>query len=158
MKVLGVRTSPSEVRYAVLSKSTDGTILFENMNGESKLLFPAECTQNEQKLFWLYQELERVIRLYPDIEKIGIKSNEYGRGGESSASRDAAYFDAVVFLYAGSKNISVESKLYRSIGMTRKTVKNAIEERIGRTNQYWDEKIADAIAVALHFIGANDAN
>lgn len=153
MMVLGVRTSPSTVRYAVLD--CNGTaVSLVNADLENKLDFPADCRSIEQKLHWFQQELERVLRQYPGIERIVIKANEYGRGGETAASREAAYFDAVVLMTAGTRQLPVAVKLYRGIGTRRNEVKTYAEINVGTTNRYWNEQMADAVSAA--WSGRND--
>lgn len=145
--ILGVRTAPTTVRYAVLD--WDGTTAsFVNADKENKLDFPSDCQNIEQKLHWLQQELDRVLRQHPGVKKIVIKANEYGRGGEKAASREAAYFDAVVLMVAGKKPLPVEMKLYRTIGTRRNEVKAFAETNVRRTSRYWNEQMADAVAAA----------
>lgn len=147
MQILGIRTAPASIRYAVLDwDGQDAT--FTNADGENKLDFPADIRSIEQKLHWLHQELERVLRQYPQIERIVIKANEYGRGGEKASSREAAYLDGIVLLLAGQRDLPVETKLYRNIGTRRNEVKNFAETRVGTSSRYWNEQMADAVAAA----------
>jgi hypothetical protein len=145
--ILGVRTSPKTVRYAVLDFS-NATISFINANEENKLDFPADLQNIEQKLSWFYQEMERVLRKYPSISKIVIKANEFGLGQEKMSSREAAYFDAIVFLVAGDRHLPVEVKFYRAIGTRRDGIKGFAETHVGKTDLYWNEQIADAASAA----------
>ena len=147
MQVLGIRTAPATIRYAVLN--WDGTTAsLINADTENKLDFPADCQSIEQKLSWLYQELKRVLRQHADIETIVVKANEYGRGAEKAASREAAYFDAVALLVAGERRIPVEMRLYRAIGTKRTEVKAFARTNVGATISHWNEQMADAIAAA----------
>lgn len=147
MMILGVRTSPTTVRYAVLN-CNGAAVSLVNADSENKLDFPADCRSVEQKLYWLHQELDRVLRQYSGIERIVIKANEYGRGGEKATSREAAYFDAVVLMIAGTRQLPVAVKLYRTIGTRRNDVKTFAATNVGTTNRYWNEQMADAIAAA----------
>jgi len=147
MQILGIRTAPGKVRYAVINwNGTTASLV--NSKTENKLNFPADCRNIEQKLYWLLQELERILRQSPGIGKIVIKANEYGRGGEKSASRKAAYFDAVVLMVAGKKPLPVDVKLYRTIGTRRNEVKTFAQAKVGSTTRYWNEQMADAVAAA----------
>jgi len=92
MMILGIRTSPTTVRYAVLD-CNGASVSLVNADSENKLDFPADCRSIEQKLHWLHQELDWVLRQYPGIERIVIKANEYGRGGEKASSREALQDD-----------------------------------------------------------------
>jgi Holliday junction resolvasome RuvABC endonuclease subunit len=145
---LGIRTSPTTVRYAIVD-CDDGSPNFVNAHSENKLDFPQGKDRIEQKLHWLSQELERIFRLYPDIDGIAIKTNEYSRRAEKANNRNAAYFDGVVLAFAGKENIPVETKLYRSMDINRENVKSVVETKIGQSNKYWNEQMADAAAAAL---------
>jgi len=147
MMILGVRTSPTTVRYAVLEHNGT-TISLINSDSENKLDFPADCRSIEEKLHWLHQELSRVLRQYPDIERIVIKANEYGRGGEKAASREAAYYDAIILMTAGARQLPVDVKLYRTIGTRRIDVKTFAQANVGTSNRYWNEQMADAVSAA----------
>lgn len=153
MQILGIRTSTATVRYAVLD-CNGAAVSLVNANSEHKLDFPADCQGIEQKLHWLYQELDRVLRQYSGIERIVIKANEYGRGGEKASSREAAYFDAVVLMTAGTRQLPVDVKLYRTIGTRRNEVKTFAETNVGTTNRYWNEQMAAAVSAA--WSGRND--
>ena len=147
MMILGVRTSPTTVRYALLD-CNGAAVSLVNADSENKVDFPADCRSVEQKLYWLHQELVRVLRQYPGIERIVIKANEYGRGGEKAASREAAYFDAIVLMTAGTRQLPVAVKLYRTIGTRRNEVKGFAAGKVGSTNRYWNEQMADAVSAA----------
>ena len=157
IKVMGIRTAPSVVRYAILTKNEDGVIQFVNANGENKIDFPADCDNVTKKLPWLSREIQRIFRQNPEISHVIIKASEYGRGGESSSSREAAYYDSAVITQAGLqlRPISVDVKIYRGLGnnVKRDTVKNIAEGHVGKTQKYWNEQIADAIVAALSFLG-----
>jgi len=147
MQILGIRTSPSTVRYAIFDwDGTSGRLL--NAGGETKLDFPADKTTIATKLHWLREELNRVLRQNPGVTKMAIKCNEYGRGGEKASSREAAHLDAAALMVAGERMLPVEMLVYRSIGTKRDEVKAFAETNVGRVDPYWNEQIADAIAVA----------
>lgn len=147
MQILGVRTSTTMVRYAILE--WDGlTAKLLNAAKENRLEFPADKTESAQKLHWLYQELERVLRQNPSVEKIAVKANEYGRGGEKASSREAAYFDAVVLMIAGQKALPVKTFLYKSMKTKRDDVKAFAASIVEVTTTYWNEQMADAVAAA----------
>ena len=40
-------------------------------------MYPANIVESDEKVDWLYRELERVLHEHQDIEKICIKTNEY---------------------------------------------------------------------------------
>lgn len=148
MKVLGMRASTSEIRYAILAKSDDGTIVFVNKDMEHKLVYPAGIDNIEQKLKWLKDEMLRVVRQNPDICKIVIKMNEY-TGTENGAKRETTYADAIFLLVAAENNIPIERKLYNQIGASSRDVKEKADHYVGKTGKYWNKQIADAIQCAF---------
>ena len=152
-KVLGIRTAPSVVRYAILVKNDNGTIDFVNANSENKIDFPADCHTAIQKLPWLSNEVGRIFRQNPDISHVLIKASEFGRGRESAASREAAYYDAAIITQVGllSTPIQIDVRLYRGLGanIKRENVKSIAENYIGRTEKYWNEQMADAVVAAF---------
>lgn len=149
MTVLGIRTSTTVVKFAVVDRAV-ASFTFVNVDTESALKFPAECRKTHEKLHWLRQELLRILRQYPQVARVALKCNEYASGRESGSSRESAYLDAVVMLVAGERNLEFDSKLYISIGTRRKDVKEFAENKVGRTTSGWDEQMADAVAVAHH--------
>ena len=88
MQILGIRVSPSTIRYAILD--WDGQIAeFINKDRENKIEFPANICSRGEKLNWFYQELERIHSLYPNIKVVGIKEGEY-IDTETSRKREKA--------------------------------------------------------------------
>lgn len=143
MKFMGIRVSSSEIRYAILSKNSDGEIVFENINEEHRLKYPTHCITVENKLLWAKQELERIFRQNPEIEQVILKTNEFG--SETKSKRETTYVDAVVLLVCAEKNINAVTKLYSQIGTTSKQTQYHAENRVGRTEKYWNNTIADAV-------------
>jgi len=152
MKILGIRVSSDCVRYAILEKIGD-KIVFVNKTTENRLVFPANFDSINQKLLWIKNELERIIRQNTDIARIVIKTNEFLQ--ENKSIRATNYVDAVCILVAAEKGISVYTKLYSQIGATNGNVKERAEHKIGRTEKYWDSKMADATLCAYQELGAN---
>ena len=148
MKVLGIRASAQEVRYAILEKTEIGEIKFLNQDFEHRLKFPASIDDISQKLYWIKSEFDRIIRQSPNIDKIIIKMNEYA-GTENGAKRETTYVDAVCLLSAAENNIPVERKLNSQIGSSAAKAKEYAEQRVGKTEYYWNNTIADAILAAL---------
>ena len=148
MQILGIRTSPTAVRFAIVNWDGQAATVL-NTTTENKLDFPASKTTSAEKLHWVRGELLRLIRQNPNVERIAIKCSEFGVGRERSASREAAYLDAAVLLVAGETNLPVEMLLYRAIGTKRDEVKKFAENNVGKGEPYWNEQMADAIAVAF---------
>ena len=153
MQILGIRTSTSTIRYAIVE--WDGqTASLVNAATENKLDFPADRQEIPQKLQWLYSELERIYRIYPDISKVAIKMNQFGT--EKLANRFSTHMDGVVMLSAMQNGKSVNTFLYANIqqGMSSKKVQAFAEANVGRSDKYWNAQMADAVAAAWN--GRND--
>lgn len=146
MKILGIKTSPSVIRYAIVNWAS-GAAVIENVD-DNKLPFPKAHTRIEQKLNWLEDELEGLLRTHPDIERIAIKVNEFGRG-ESDAAREAAYFDAMALLVAGRNGKPVSRYHYVSLATNTAGVMAKAEAEAGRTKVNWDVPMASAIVAAI---------
>lgn len=146
MKVLGIRTAPQQIRYALVGY--DGTTWsLCNASSENLIRKPAGILDMPDQLKWTYDELERIIRQNPDIEHIALKTAEFG-SREDSSSRTGAYLDALVLLVCANAGIPVTTRLYSQLGTKRATVKDDAEARVGRTGATWNEQMADAVAAA----------
>jgi hypothetical protein len=146
MKVLGIRTAPKQLRFALLK--IDGTnIDFLNQNAEHMIKVPAGVTKVEEIIHWQKSEVDRILRQNQDIDLIAIKTSEYARS-DTKSTRLASYLDAAVLLASRDANMPVCTRLYSQIGAKRKNVKERAESIVGATDKYWNEQIADAIMVA----------
>lgn len=143
MKVLGMRITPQTARYAIV-KYDDGVAIFINHDSENKLEFPAALSTIAAKSKWLFLELERIFAQYPDLEQVIVKENEYG--GETKKRRESNYLVGIIFLIAAQRNINSRSVLYRQLKTNSGRVKEFAETNIGRSSQYWDTQMADAVA------------
>ncbi len=143
MKVLGIRVTPQVARYAIVEYD-NGIALFINRESENKLDFPAALSTIATKSRWLYLELERIFAQYPDLEQVIVKENEYV--GETKNSRESNYLVGVVFLIAAQRNIPSRTVIYSQLKTNSSCVKELAETSIGRSSQYWDKQMADAIA------------
>lgn len=146
MQVLGIRTSQTTIRYAILEVAEE-LVKFVNQDEENRLLFPAALIRPEEKINWLYLEFDRILRQYPELNRIVIKQQEFGKQ-LSRASCYSAYFDSVIFLIASQNQIKVDNKLYSAIGTRSSEVKKFAEEKVGKSKTYFDAQMADAIAAA----------
>lgn len=146
MKVLGIRVDPQKTRYALVEY--DGTVFtLLNASTESRLSYPADVSEPDEKVDWLYRELERVLHENPDIEKVCLKTNEYTQS-DNKAKRESAYLEGAVLLFCRQKGLPVTVKIYASLATRSADVKHHAEQRIGRTTKYWDTKMADAVIAA----------
>jgi hypothetical protein len=62
--------------------------------------------------------------------------------------RESSYAEAAVALLSEQRSKPVFIKTYTSLGTRSADVKSHAEQRVGRTDRYWDNKIADAIMAA----------
>jgi hypothetical protein len=147
MKVLGIRNSPTEIRFAI-SEKDNGLIVLNNISGENKLVFPKHLNSLSQKVGWLYQELENLLSNNPDIQIIAVKQNE-NVSTKYSKVQETAFYDSIAHLIGNDKGLVVNSYVYNNIGTKSKEVKKFAEDNAGKTDKYWDSKMADAIAVTI---------
>lgn len=146
MRIIGLRASAQEIRYAILDTDVNGNIVFVNKDLENRIKYPATIDRVEDKLHWVKSEIDRILRVNPTIEKVYIKTNEYGT--ETAAKRETTYIDSIFLLSAKEHNIPVEKKLNSQIASTASKAKGYAENRVGRTDKYWNNTMADAILVA----------
>ncbi|MFC1676633.1 hypothetical protein ACFL3G_06175 [Planctomycetota bacterium] len=153
MQILGIRTSSKAIRYAILEWDKQ-KVTFLNSGTENKLDYPASIQTVEQKLNWLYQEIERVLRQYNSIEHIVVKTNEYVR--EKAATRQSTYMDGVIMLIAAQRGKKLSTKLYANIqkGLGSKKIQAFAEQVASRSAKYWNTQMADAVVAA--WSGGND--
>lgn len=148
MKVMGIRVDPQRVRYALVeSDGAQFTLL--NQHTESRLEFPADGAEPQEKVYWLYRELMRVYEQHRDIESVCIKTNEY-TPTDNKRKRESAHLEGVILLFCRMNNISVAVKLYSSLETRSSDVQADAQQRVDRTDRYWDTKIADAIVAAWY--------
>ena len=146
LTVIGLRASAKEIRYAILDMDVDTNVLFANKDSENRIKYPANIDRIEDKLYWVKSEIDRILRVNQGIEKVYIKTNEYGT--ETAVKRETTYIDSIFLLSAKEHNIPVEKKLNSQISSIASKAKEYAENRVGRTDKYWDNTMADAILVA----------
>lgn len=146
MKILGVRTAPKQLRFALIEVNGNA-VDFLNRDNEHLIKVPAGVTEVQDIIHWQKSELDRILRQNPDIDLVAIKTSEYSRS-DTKSTRLASYLDAAVLLAAKDAHIQVCTRLYSQIGAKRANVKERAELRVGATDKYWNEQIADAIMVA----------
>lgn len=148
-KVLGIRTAPQQVRYALIAKEGETCTLL-NRSTENSLRRPAELEENiPGQLRWVHAEIARILRQHPDLARVALKVPEF-RSAEDTSSRIGNYLDAVVQLAAANAGVPIVTRLYSQMATRRADVKRHAEERVGRSETNWNEQMADAIAVAWY--------
>lgn len=153
MLVLGFRTSPTEVRYAMLY--IDGeNVAFMNAESENRLKFPSNLVDSDnhmnnasEKLNWLHNEVDRILRQNPEVQKIVIKASEFGQR-EKISSRFSSFMEGVIVNVAGQRSVPIDIKTYASIGTRRTGVKAFAAGKAGQSQTGWNEQMADAVAAA----------
>lgn len=146
MKILGIRTAPKQLRFALVEVA-DNAVTLLNDDSENLIKVPAAVTEIEDVVHWQKSEVDRILRQNPDVAFVAIKMSEYSRS-DTKATRLASYLDAAVLLAAKDAHKPVYSKLYNQIGANRSTVKERAEAHVGNTNKNWNEQMADAVMVA----------
>lgn len=146
MLVFGFRSDPTTPRYAIVDGAATPLVLL-NADAESRLRFPADCTEDAAKVTWLYREFERVFQTHSNISRVVIKKGEFTQG-DNTAKRVASYQEAALLLYCGLHNKPVVTKIYASLSTRSAQVRDHAIVRVGQTTRYWDNKMADAVIAA----------
>jgi hypothetical protein len=146
MIVLGFRSDPSTPRYAIVDGAATPLVLL-NADSESRLCFPANCSEEAAKVTWLYREFKRIFHAYPDIARVVIKKGEFTQG-DNNAKRVASYQEAALLLYCGLHNKPIDTKVYASLGTRSAQVRDHAIAHVGQTTRYWNSKMADAVIAA----------
>lgn len=148
MKVLGFRSDQHNSRYAIVSgENSDFTL--ENADGKSRLSFPKQMSEDAEakRLGWLYDEILTIFDTHRGIDKVVIKENDFVFK-DTKSKRRAAHYDAAVIFACVNCDIPVEIKTYKSLSTTKKDAMQHAEERVGKTGENWDYKMADAVIAA----------
>lgn len=128
-------------------ESAGGACSLLNAGAENLIRKPAHIEDVAAHLYWVKDELRRVIRQNPGLDLIALKTPEF-QGRKTNASRLGDYLDAVVLLVAAETGIPVVTKLYSQMATRRADVARHAEDRVGRTSTNWNDQMADAVAVA----------
>lgn len=145
MKILGLRNYSGGFRYAIIEgDSLNYTCI--NLNTENKVIIPTSIC-NDEIYVWYKKEITRIIDTH-NINIVAIKRNENMRTTYSSI-KNVMFFDCITTIVAKEKNINIMSYLYSQLKLNSKNVQEYAEISVGKTNKYWDSKIADAISAAL---------
>ncbi len=146
MTVLGIRNYSDGFRYCILQKDANGVVC-KNLNSENRILIPKGYDDN-QLLIWYQDEIERILDTNNNIVKVAIKHNENMRSDCYASLKKVMFMDCIITLIATRKNIHVNSYVYNQIHVNSKNVLDRAEILVGKSQKYWDSKIADAIMAA----------
>ena len=146
MKVLGVRVGPKKTRVAIVVREGEDYLLISSHN-DSRLAYPTDLNGIDDKLYWLYREMERLHHEHRDVGRVCIKVNEYTRN-DTKAKRETAYLEATTMLYWRQQSIPVTTKTYASLSTRGDDAKRVAANRVGQTEKLWDTQMADAVIAA----------
>ena len=88
MKVLGIKSAPKQIRYAIVEREIGKDIaFFVNAGAENRLSFPSDIADDlDKRLLWLYTELRRICDHHGQFERMCVKLSEH-TGGDTSEKR-----------------------------------------------------------------------
>lgn len=147
MKVLGIRNSPTKIRFCILDGDAD-THVFSNQNTENKIELPKALKTEYEIYQWVKSEFIRVFDKYGPFDHVAIKQNE-NVPTRYSRIKPVMFMDCIASLVAIQNNTPFSSHLYTSLGTKSKEVVMYVESKGLKSNVNWDGQIADAIAASL---------
>jgi len=150
MKVIGIRNSPTAIRYCVLEKNGND-IVFVNQATENKIDIPKSLTTEFEKYSWIKSEFERVFDNQGPFSHVAIKQNE-NTPSRYTTLKPVIFIDCIATMVSIDKNIPFSFFNYNALGANSKESVTVAEGGVGRTNKHWDSKIADAILAAHKII------
>lgn len=148
MKILGVRNSPSEIRYAILEMDSSSNVTFLNSDSENRIKFPNGFESEEDKLRWIKNEIERIFTNHNSFDAVAIKQSENMPKRSYGSIKQTAFLDCLFSVSAVERHIPLFSWYYNQIGVNSKTVLDTAETLVGKSSTHWNTQIADAIVVA----------
>lgn len=147
MKILGIRNSPTKIRFCILD-GDQTTYVFTNQNGENKIDMPKSLKTEAEIYPWVQSEFRRVFDKYGPFDHMAIKQNENIPTRYSSV-RPIMFLDCLATMVAIENNTTFSSHIYNSIGTKSKEVVSFVESKVNKSNTNWDSQMADAIAAAI---------
>lgn len=147
MKILGIRNSPTKIRFCILDGNKT-TFTFVNNNSENKIDLPKSLKTEFETYQWVKSEFNRLFDKYGPFDHLAIKQNENVPTRYSSV-KPVMFMDCIATLVAIQNNTSFSSHIYTSLGTKSKEVILFVENKVSKTSVNWDSQIADAIAVAI---------
>lgn len=148
MKVLGVKNSVGEIRYAILTMDANSNIGFENASTENKITYPKGLKDEDERLRWIKNEIERIFSNHEPFDAIAIKQGENIPKRSYGNLKPSIFLDCLFSVCAVERHIPLYSWYYNQIGTNSKSVLALAESLVGRSSVNWNTQIADAIVVA----------
>lgn len=137
MKTIGIRTSNTCIRYAIVDY--DGN-KYTMLNKDNHRVNIPKNLADEQCIYdWVYKEIGEIVR-NEHIEKAAIRENAYLK--EKKSLRHSNRIDAIVAL--ALKHAEIPTKI-RLLNCNQEDMKKQAEDLCGKTDKYWDVDIAAAI-------------
>lgn len=147
MKVLGIRNSPTKIRFCIL-EGDKTKFTFPNQNGENKIDMPKSLKTEAEIYQWVKSEFKRIFDKYGPFDHMAIKQNENVPTRYSSV-RPVMFLDCIATMVAIENNTPFSSHIYNSLGTKSKEVISFVESKVSKTTKNWDAQMADAIAAAI---------
>ncbi|TAD86936.1 MAG: hypothetical protein EAY75_06915 [Bacteroidetes bacterium] len=147
MKVLGIRNSPTKIRFSIIEGDAT-TYVFINHNGENKIDMPKSLKTEAEIFQWVKSEFKRIFDKYGPFDHMAIKQNENVPTRYSSV-RPVMFLDCLATMVAIENNTPFSSHIYTSIGTKSKEVVSFVESKVTKSTTNWDSQMADAIAAAI---------
>lgn len=147
MKVLGIRNSPTKIRFCIL-EGDDKAFVFTNRDYENKIDLPKSAKTEFEIFQWVKSEYKRVFDKYGPFDHMAIKQNENIPTRYSSV-KPVMFMDCIATIVSIENNTNFSSHSYTSLSTKSKEVVTFVESKGLKSNVNWDSQIADAIAAAL---------
>lgn len=150
MKVLGIRNSPTKIRFAII-EGDKSSFAFINSNDENKIELPKSAKTEFEKFEWIKSEFERIFDKYGPFDHMAIKQNENVPGRYSSL-KPVMFLDCIATMVSIKNHTQFSSVVYTTINTKSKEVVKYVENLGLKSNINWDQQMADAIAVSVKII------
>lgn len=147
MKILGIRNSPTKIRFCILD-GNKSSFVFINNKSENKIELPKSLKAEFETYQWLKSEFNRLFDKYGPFDSLAIKQNENVPTRYSSI-RPVMFMDCIASLVAIENNTPFSSYTYTSLGTNSKGVIAFADDKVTKSSVNWDSQIADAIAAAI---------
>jgi hypothetical protein len=147
MKILGIRNSPTKIRFCILDGDKT-RFFFTNNNGENKIDMSKSLKSESQIYQWVKSEFERIFDKHGPFDHMAIKQNENVPTRYSSV-KPVMFLDCLASIVAIENDTPFSSHTYISIGTKSKEVLSFIENQACKSASNWDVQMADAVAVEI---------
>lgn len=147
MKILGIRNSPTKIRFCIL-EGDKSSFAFKNNNAENKIELPKSLKTEFENYQWTKSEFKRLFDKYGPFDHMAIKQNENVQTRYCSV-KPVMFLDCIVTLVSIENNTSFSSHIYASLGTKSKDVVSFVEGKGLKSKINWDSQMADAVIAAI---------